>query len=130
MFNIISNIISPTAWAVIKLSIRVKAIMEVNSKRFRQTEGTPLRQEPYRSLLGLGETEYAKKILDGTMGHIPGLDPNLEKFLQFLKRPPNIPIIPVTISSQDYLNYWRKAKEKTSSLLSELILEMGLFVYY
>ena len=30
MFNIMSNIISPTAWAVIKLSIKVKAIIIIN----------------------------------------------------------------------------------------------------
>ena len=98
----------------------VETIMQVNSERFRQTETTTLRKEPFRSLLGMGETEYAQAVLNGEAGVPEGTKPELEEFLKFLKRPEGVPPTRIQISTKDYDKYWKKAKERTSSSWSGL----------
>ena len=81
-------------------------------------------QEPLLSDLGyLADTEAAKQILNGTYVCPPGTDNFTCNFLQCLQHPPNggpEDRILMTFTKDDFRDYWKKLKERTSFSLSGL----------
>jgi hypothetical protein len=100
------------------------ALMDMVAQRFRLTEQTPFMQDPLLSSLGhLGLTATAQDILSGTYECPEEVDEYTKTFLtslQFPSHPHMIPDISCEITKQDFQQYWRKAKERTSSSLSGL----------
>jgi hypothetical protein len=96
-------------------------IMEFDG-RFRLTEGTPMMVEPLLSKLTLvGVSEDARKVLDGTFVCPPEVDAFTRAYLTALTASANITSkIPSSVSREDFQNYWKKAKERTSSSISGL----------
>ena len=96
------------------------AIMEELCKRFRLTEETPLMKEPLRNLIGLlANTEYSRKILEGTAEIPQEVDRFTKLFLSKLKRV-NTGWLDPNISADDFIRYWRRPKEKKASSFSGL----------
>ena len=98
------------------------AIMKNNEARFRLTEATPFMQEPLRSEVGFfGATEAAQQMLDGTYECPEGTDEFTRHFVEALKKAnDDRDTISTRISNDDYISYWRKAREQTSSSYSGL----------
>ena len=98
-----------------------QAVMANNEARFRLTENTPPMTEPLRSELGfLGNTEAARQILNGTYECPPEVDEYTKAFLAQIQVPQQQPQVRLSITSDDYIWYWKKAKERTSSSFSGL----------
>jgi hypothetical protein len=101
-----------------------RLIMANNAARFHLTEDTPPMTEPLLSDLGyLADTETAAQILDGTYICPPGTDDYTRDFFRILQRPQNVDAldrIDTSFSVSDFQNYWKKAKEQTSSSISTL----------
>jgi hypothetical protein len=90
-------------------------------------EDTPPMMEPLLSDLGyLADTEAAAQILDGTYICPPGTDDYTRDFLRILQQPQNVEAedrFNTSFSVKDFQDYWKKAKERTSS--SILTLHFG-----
>lgn len=101
-----------------------RAIMENNTTKFRLTENTPPMQDPLLSDLGyLADTDAAEQILAGTYECPEGVDEYTRDFLQCLQRPSQIEqdaSIDTSISRSDFQDFWKNAKERTSSSMSGL----------
>jgi len=99
-------------------------IMANNAARFRLTEDTPPMTEPLLSDLGyLADTEAAAQILDGTYVSPPGTDTFTRDFLEALQRSPMSAgdnTIDTSFTRDDFRDYWKKSKERTSSSISTL----------
>ena len=98
------------------------AIMDTISRRYRLTESTPFLQEPLRSILGLtGTSSNAMQILEGSFICPESVDEVTQTVIQLLRRP-TILETPVSsrISREDYVRYWSRAREATSSSFSGL----------
>jgi hypothetical protein len=99
--------------------------MAMCSARFCLTEDTPLRQEPMSSALGpfTVNTAAAHAILQGTY-MVPGdTDAFTKEFLLTLQA--NAPRDPrhrisCEITKEDFQQFWKKTKERTSSSISGL----------
>jgi hypothetical protein len=80
--------------------------------------------EPLLSDMGyLADMAAAEEILQGTYICPPGTDEYTKDFLQFLQHSPNVTAtdrIDTTFSSKDFHSYWKKANERTLSLISTL----------
>lgn len=70
----------------------------------------------------MANTEAAQRILDGNYAAIEEIDYNLDDqarlLLEILARQGDSLDVPSTIEAQDFISYWRKAKESTSSSFS------------
>jgi hypothetical protein len=101
-----------------KLSIE-QAFIEEGTRRFSQTNGTPLMQPDFISRVGyLAELPGADEILDGTFQPAPDMDPYAVKFLEQLKMQPAVrDAAPLSraISTASYRESWQKMKPTTSS---------------
>lgn len=98
-----------------------QAIMANNAARFRLTEPTPMLRPPLRNELGLlGATEAAKQILQGTYQCPEGTDAYTRWFVETMRRSRQFAPLDVEITRADFINYWKKAKESTSSSISGL----------
>jgi hypothetical protein len=99
-------------------------IMANNAAHFCLMEDTPPMTEPLLSDLGyLADTEAAAQILDSTYICPPGTDDYTRDFLRILQWPQNVDAsdrIDTSFSVSDFQNYWKKAKEQTSSSISTL----------
>jgi hypothetical protein len=99
--------------------------MAMCSDRFRLTENTPLRQEPMRSELGFlaVNTEAARAILQGSYTVPTETNEYTREFLNTIQasspRNPQLQISCV-ITKEDFQQYWKKTKERTSSSISGL----------
>ena len=97
------------------------AIMTNNEARFRLTETTPMLQPPLRDELGLlGATDAAKRILAGDYQCPEGTDDYTRWFVETMKRSRQYDPLDVEITKEDFVQYWKRAKEGTSSSLSGL----------
>jgi hypothetical protein len=97
------------------------AIAECIAARYRLTENTPMMQDTMRVELGLmGECKKAQDILLGTYAPSEELDPLTQAFLSILNSVDFTHPISTMVTAQDFTNYWRKAREKTSSSISGL----------
>ena len=78
--------------------------------------------EPLQSELGLlGATEAAKAILAGAYICPPGTDAYNQEFVSAMKASTQYnPGVPTTVKGKDFTQYWKKAKERTSSSYSGL----------
>lgn len=95
------------------------AIMDNNSKRFNLTTSTPLMSEYMSEKLGyLAEKALGKTILKGEYNRDPNLDEYTNEFLEFISKRKQLPKIEEEVKKEDFINYWRKARERTSSSLS------------
>jgi hypothetical protein len=99
--------------------------MEMCSARFRHTENTPLHQEPMNSALGpfAMNTVAAQAILQGNYVVPAETDDYTREFLQTIQAsaPLNLQLqLSCEITKEDYQRYWKKPKERTSSLISGL----------
>ena len=99
-----------------------QAIMQSNSARFRMTENTPPLLDPLLSDLGyLGITDVSRQILAGTYACPPSVDDFTKDFLSCLQFFQNVSPddkIRTSITKEDFQQYWHKARECTSSLIS------------
>lgn len=93
-------------------------IIAANEKKFRLADATPFRQEPLLSQCGpYATSEDSNNILLGTYD-TSNLDDGTSLFIKKLKVADEIlerPPIPSKITTQDFQDYWRKVREKTSS---------------
>jgi hypothetical protein len=99
-------------------------IMENNSRWFCLMESTPPMQEPLVSQLGyLGNTEAASQILNGTYVCPPELETETQLFILALRvTSPTMMASKVStlVTKEDFKSYWKHARERTSSLLSNI----------
>ena len=95
------------------------SIIDGVSSRFRSTEGTPLRSGPIAEAAGLlGDTEAAQTILNGTYVPPPGTDNHAVSMLKLLKRLEDVIAagpIDTTVTKEDFIAHWRRAREDTLS---------------
>lgn len=77
------------------------AIMHNNAQRFRLTESTP----PMQELLGLGDTPFARELLQGTAVIPAEVDEVTADFLQSLRLVPTVPLVSTRVTPQDYIGY-------------------------
>jgi len=95
------------------------AIMDNNSKRFHLAASTPLMQHLAVQHIGyLGNTESSEAILNGTFPHQQHLDEFTNKFFSFIGTRPRLPSFSPNITTSDFQQFWRSAKENTSSSMS------------
>ena len=96
------------------------AIMHNNSKRFHLAASTPLMERAAVNSIGyLANTEIANSIVEGNFEPAEQLDEYTKKFLKFIGRRPTLPQFNGRVSAADFIAYWKKAKEKTSSSMSK-----------
>jgi len=109
-----------------KDSIEMACLSE-NQARFNQANDTPLLQPPLYGLLGpLGTGSAAPSILAGEF-QFPD-NPIIQETMNALRHcDPNNSLGPVHITSADYRNIWRRAKERTSSC-SKYGLHFGHYI--
>ena len=94
----------------------VNALIQEYYSKYHQTESTPPMTYPLRHYLGyLGTGSNANSVLLGQTPSLPGLSPYTDRLLKKLQRIDSYEPIPVGISTQDYQDGWKKAKEATSS---------------
>jgi len=87
-------------------------------KHFQLAATTPLLQEPLASHLGsFGDSTAAEAVLNGTFVCPPEVDCFTWHFLQTLQCPPAHSRTSLEISCDDFISYWRWARECTSSSL-------------
>ena len=101
-----------------KLSIE-EAFIGEGTRRFSQTNGTPLMQPDFVARVGyLAELEGADEILNGTFTPAEDMDPYAVQFLSQLKMEPEVrnhKPISKAISTASYRESWKKMKPNTSS---------------
>jgi hypothetical protein len=101
-----------------KLSIE-EAFVGEGTRRFSQTNGTPLMQPNFTRRVGyLAELPGADEILQGTFIPDPNMDPYTIQFLEHLKMEPevrNAQPLSKAISTASYQESWGKMKGRTSS---------------
>ena len=96
--------------------LMVDALIKEYYAKYHQTEATPPMTYPLRHFLGyLGIGHNAQSVLNGKLPQLPGISPYALRLLKKLKRIESFQTIPVGISTKDYQNGWKKAKEATSS---------------
>ncbi len=101
-----------------KLSIE-EAFIDEGTRRFSQTNGTPLMQPNFVDRVGhIAELQGADEILDGTFTPPLDMDPYAIQFLSHLKMEPEVrnhAPISKAISTASYRASWKKMNPHTSS---------------
>jgi hypothetical protein len=95
-----------------------RACMEEGTRRFSQTENTPLMHPEFIARVGYhAELPGADEILDGTFQPHPDTDPYAAQFIQQLKMNDKVRghQLSKAISTSSYRESWRKMKPNTSS---------------
>jgi hypothetical protein len=99
--------------------------MAMCSAHFHLMENTPLRQEPMRSAFGpfAVDTDASRAVLQGTYAVPAEADDFTREFLNTIQA--NAPLDPqlwlsCEITKEDFIKYWKKPKEHTSSSISGL----------
>ena len=95
-----------------------KGCISENIKKYRQTESTPCMIQPLRNELGfLGNTPAAEAILRGTYTFPQEVSQFSKELLQEFKRidPLSVPPPESIMSTQDFIEGWKKMREQTSS---------------
>ena len=97
-----------------------EAIMKNNSKRFHLASSTPLmKQSAVQSIGYLGNTYIAEGILNGSFKSAKELEEHTSKFMRFIGERQTLPQFKEKIEQNDFISYWSKAKERTSSSMSK-----------
>ncbi len=95
------------------------AIMDNNSKRFNLTSSTPLMSEYMSNKLGyLAEKDLGESIMKGDFTNNPNLDEFTNTFLDFISKRKQLSTIANNVRKEDFIYYWKKARERTSSSMS------------
>ena len=100
-----------------------KGCIQENIKKYRQTEDTPCMVNPLKDALGyLGNTRAADEILNGTYTYPTGTGRYSIELLQEFARKEDFSSPPPSsiMSTQDFVQGWKKMKEQTSSGISGL----------
>ena len=99
-----------------------EAIMSENQQRFRLAKSSPLSSgRLYEDLGYIADTEAAQKILDGTYVPPPGTDEhtiNLLFEIAEVAKHIRQGSVSLEITVEDFIYYWKRVKEKTSSSFS------------
>ena len=97
-----------------------EACNEVNRIKFQQTSNTPPMSGDLVDDLGYaGTSASCQRILDGTYSPPEGTDKYTVEYLQHMKKPPNIQQPPsAVVTTDDYKERWKKAKERTLAGIS------------
>ena len=61
----------------------------------------------------LGRTSMINQVLDGRYSPPLTSDPNAQLLLPFLHRPPGVLPFDMTVAPADFINSWRRSKERT-----------------
>ena len=93
-----------------------KVCMHSIKEKYIQTSNTPCMIEPLKRMLGLGDTETSKMILEGTFNPPHFIPQYTTELLRELRRtvPDNYNAPSMNISSQRFSKGWKKMKEFTS----------------
>jgi hypothetical protein len=106
-----------------KDEVKLAYIVEGQS-HFFQTIYTPAMAEWITNLVGFAaEKDAAQDILNGTFDLPSDCDPYLRQFLEAARMPDvirNVGPISTAITIQDHIKGWRRQKERTASVKSEL----------
>ena len=95
------------------------AIMANNTERFHLTRSTPLMSQHMSTRLGyLAEHEVSKSIINNEFVPDPLLDEYTNKFLSFISNRTQLPAITADVMKEDFIYFWKGARERTSSSLS------------
>ena len=95
------------------------AIMANNTERFHLTRSTPLMSQHMSTRLGyLAEHEVSKSIINNEFVPDPLLDEYTNKFLSFISNRTQLPAITADVTKEDFIYFWKGARERTSSSLS------------
>ena len=101
-----------------------QAIKVTLVKRFTLTNGTILQHDQWKHEFGLfGEQDAVSQVLQGTYVLPEDTPPAVARILNEISAVAKIMKgrgIDLTFSTEEYIRYWRKAKEKTSSSISGL----------
>ena len=101
-----------------------KAILKNNEEKFKQSSKNPFLSVPLRDEMGFKGTGPATKaVLQGTYRPEFPIDPYAEALIYELKTPQEVldlPFNPMTMETESYIAYWRKAKENISCYPSDL----------
>ena len=94
----------------------VQACAKEGITRFSQSEQTPFLTEPLLSDFGyLGDSPATQQVLEGIYHIPPNTDPYARKLIACLRRSPLLPCISKSISTQDHIQAWNKARPNTAS---------------
>ena len=96
-----------------------RAIAANNSKRFHLTSSTPLMSKYMQQKLGfLATKETAHAIRNKEFVPDPHLDEYTNFFLSFVSSRSQLPPVSASVETNDFIKYWKGARERTSSSLS------------
>jgi len=96
-------------------------LSEALALRFQLTAHSPFLTDPLRYDLGLlGTSPASQAILQGTYICPAGMDLYTQQLLSILKLPQQTTPVSSVLSCTDFINHWRKSKERTSSSYSGL----------
>ena len=97
----------------------VQEIMSMVQLRYKLTESTPLMSPETQTELGLtADTPMAQNLLQGTYQPTSVEEEYAIAFLQQIYHRGTSPPISLHITTVDYISYWKKAREDTSSSIS------------
>ena len=97
----------------------IQGIMDMVKTRYHLIDSSPLMEATTLNALGLlADTPTAQAILEGTHCGTIHPDANICAFLNLINHKGPSPPISHSITTTDFQNYWKKAKEDTSSSLS------------
>ena len=106
-----------------------QACMQENEQHFHQANDTPFMRSPLVNSFGyLGIRMDVEAVLHGTYQPPPGTDPYAVMLLEQLQIPDQLcssPQVPAHITTEEFIQGWRKAKECTST--SSPLLHFGYF---
>jgi len=104
------------------------ALLPINAAKIRASDDTPFMQEPLVSEFGyLADTAAAERVLDGTYQPPEDIDTYARLLLTEFEKATNLPDDPTQayISTEEHIQAWKKAKERTSAGPSGL--HFGMF---
>lgn len=97
------------------------ACLAENDSRFSQAKDTPFLTEPLLADFGLlGKSEVVQAVLNGTYEPPENADFYAKGLLEFLLRPQHVEDFSMEVTIDDYIQGWRRAKERTSAGPSRL----------
>ena len=96
------------------------AIMNNNAERFNLTLDTPLMQQYMVEQLGyMARTPAAQKILQGQYTYDGKVDAFTNQFFQLIGERQQLQPLDISVSTGDFVGYWKGCRERTSSSPSQ-----------
>ena len=95
------------------------AIAEMVTERYQLCNTTPLMQEPWLSRFGaMGETQTSAQLLQGDHSSLHDMEEYTRLLLSQITPQGPSPPIPASMEVTDFVQYWKQARERTSSSVS------------